>query len=408
MAIITNAFPFYPGEHFLEDEIKYWAESGVDKVLLVPLNQAGEPREVPQKIEVVRIKTARKFFFAVRAVWSPLLFRELWRLHKCRALGFRKLYAAIKCVAAVKMAEVQLDRLVSLHGAIDLAYCYWNDSQSYAACLLKKKGLIGKVVARAHGYDLYKERRLENYMPLKSQFIDFFDRIYVLSEQAYEYYEREYGLPKSIKISRLGVPVRNVKPKIRHAGFVHVISISYCHPVKRIDKIILALKIFSERNPKTRIAWSHIGDGALLEPLKNKAAEELSGLNVEFSFVGQLSNSEVRRFISEENIELIINASESEGIPVSLMEAMSVGIPAIAPSVGGISFLVREDNGFLLSSNPEPAEISVALEKALHDDRLNKKRVNARSWIMQNYNSEKNYKDFVVELESMVGSNEAK
>lgn len=40
--------------------------------------------------------------------------------------------------------------------------------------------------------------------------------------------------------------------------------------------------------------------------------------------------------------------SDSEGIPVSIMEAMSFGIPVIARNVGGMSEIVNEENGLLL------------------------------------------------------------
>lgn len=43
--------------------------------------------------------------------------------------------------------------------------------------------------------------------------------------------------------------------------------------------------------------------------------------------------------------------SDSEGIPVSIMEAMSFGIPVIARNVGGMSEIVNEENGLLLEND---------------------------------------------------------
>ena len=50
-------------------------------------------------------------------------------------------------------------------------------------------------------------------------------------------------------------------------------------------------------------------------------------------------------------MDYFINLSDSEGIPVSIMEAMSVGIPIIARDVGGNREIVTNNNGCLLEGD---------------------------------------------------------
>jgi glycosyltransferase involved in cell wall biosynthesis len=53
-------------------------------------------------------------------------------------------------------------------------------------------------------------------------------------------------------------------------------------------------------------------------------------------------------FYRKNHVDLFINVSETEGIPVSIMEAMSFGIPCIATNVGGVNEIVNNTNGFLV------------------------------------------------------------
>jgi N-acetylneuraminate synthase/N,N'-diacetyllegionaminate synthase len=53
--------------------------------------------------------------------------------------------------------------------------------------MLKNKNIIKKVVSRAHGGDLYEERCIKKYMPLKRQFADQMDVVYTISESGKKY-----------------------------------------------------------------------------------------------------------------------------------------------------------------------------------------------------------------------------
>ena len=48
------------------------------------------------------------------------------------------------------------------------------------------------------------------------------------------------------------------------------------------------------------------------------------------------------------SIDLLINTSSIEGIPLTAMEAVSQGVPVIAPNIGGMSELIIDgQNGYL-------------------------------------------------------------
>jgi len=48
-----------------------------------------------------------------------------------------------------------------------------------------------------------------------------------------------------------------------------------------------------------------------------------------------LPHNDVLNYYASNPVDVFINTSSSEGLPVSIMEAMSFGIPVIATNVGG-------------------------------------------------------------------------
>ena len=102
-------------------------------------------------------------------------------------------------------------------------------------------------------------------------------------------------------------------------------------------------------------------------------------------------------------IDLFINVSETEGIPVSIMEAMSFGIPCIATNVGGNPEIVNATNGFLISANPSVEEIKKVLIDfmQLNTEKHIELRRNARKTWEQNFNAESNYTQFFSELSAL-------
>jgi colanic acid/amylovoran biosynthesis glycosyltransferase len=62
-----------------------------------------------------------------------------------------------------------------------------------------------------------------------------------------------------------------------------------------------------------------------------------------------------------QRFDVIANVSDSEGIPVSLMEASAAGIPMVATDVGGNGEIVNVGNGVLIPADCDGATIGAAL-----------------------------------------------
>lgn len=405
LIILTNNFPYDGGEQFIESEIFYWKNSNFDEVLILPNRYKGQIRGIPPNISIVGKPSSkmRKLFFIFLAFFSPVFFKEILYIIKNEpSFFYKKLFIALKTTANTLLQKSRLNSILKKREGNNYVYSYWNDVTCYGACLLKRTGKIKKVFSRTHGFDLYEERREYSYMPLKRQFQQNIDKIFCLSQSAVSYYERKYSyLNTQLDIARLGVILPNNVPNyIQKDRCIRVLSLSYCSKVKRIDKIIDSLSSFAKQYSSISIEWTHIGNGELYANLKTKAQLiEKNQYNFKASLVGHKSNSEVLSILQKTDFDIFINTSESEGIPVSIMEAMSYGIPAIAPNVGGIADLVNSTNGFLLSENAELEEITNALSRFLLMSDRTSLKVNARNWVSEYFNASANYQKFVSHIE---------
>ena len=98
---------------------------------------------------------------------------------------------------------------------------------------------------------------------------------------------------------------------------------------------------------------------------------------------------------------MFINVSSSEGLPVSIMESSSCGLPTIATDVGGTGEIVSDGvNGRLISANPMPREIAAAVEEfaRMDSDAFDRWSAAARETWATHFDSDRNYRQFVAKM----------
>ena len=101
---------------------------------------------------------------------------------------------------------------------------------------------------------------------------------------------------------------------------------------------------------------------------KCKKQVESDGLQGKVHFLGNISIEEVQSELSEANC--LVVPSFQENAPLSIAEAMAVGVPVVAAKVGGIPEMI-EDGGTGLLIDPHDANsICEAVSKVLSDQKL--------------------------------------
>ena len=399
--ILTESFPYPGGDDYLLLEIEAWAETEY-RIIIAPARAPGAPFEIPAGVHVdlslarLHVRYAQAYF-ALRALASMLLWHDILKLAQIRELSVASALSCFRTVAKTLRSKQGIKRIHRMQGQLDLVYSYWNDTEAFAAALCKKHGDVTHLVSRAHGFDLYAERRPGNYLPVKDQVLDCFDAIFPVSEQGKHYLAARHDLPiAKVHVARLGIDPADFLCPSSPSGSFNVISIAYCVDIKRIDKLIVALGAFATRHPDIQLGWHHIGGGPLLQELTELADSTFAVLdNASVQFVGDLSNAEVLQFFIDHQVDVIVNTSDSEGAPVSLMEAMGCSVPAIAPRVGGIPEMVGDDRGFLINKLPNVDDIAEAMESALVRAKETDVRSAARDFIRLHHDARKNYSAFV-------------
>lgn len=402
LVLLTSRFPYPPGEEFLITEIielsKYFTSIHIIPTNFEPLMSQGKIKTVPKNVEIYSLSSDvnggfRKIGRIIELLVDIQSLR--WLVKELPAAGKHGLKAILKLVNWTAIAS-EIKRNIVRSGLLDrkgerVYYSYWLTPSATALAMLKEIFPEIKAVSRVHGGDLYLERHQPAYLPYQGKVIGALSKVYSISENGKKYLTNLYPVAKTqVSISRLGTINEHVftfksdKPKI-----LKLISCSYLKPVKRIHLLVEALT-----SAKIPIEWTHIGDG----PEKSKI-EELAGDlpgNIKVNFLGNLSNEEVIGNYKKNSYDLFVNVSESEGIPVTIMEAFSFGIPAVATNVGGTSELVDERNGYLLSREFHPEQLARILE-LFYESSLGYQSEKAQAayatWD-QKYNATKNYKAF--------------
>jgi glycosyltransferase involved in cell wall biosynthesis len=111
--------------------------------------------------------------------------------------------------------------------------------------------------------------------------------------------------------------------------------------VKRIDIFLQAVREVRDRLPAVRAVI--VGSGKLGDPLRSLARD--LGIDRQVRFAGHQENIETWLGASK----VFVLTSDSEGLSLSMMEAMMCGLPAVVSDVGDLGDLVRNGvNGYLV------------------------------------------------------------
>ena len=405
LILLDRKFPYETGEAFLESEIAETAKY-FDKILIYPDNIAKwekQTREITAKN--VETHIVEKNNFKKRKI--AYLFSSIGYIRQtCKIKGFKNKLAEAYFLAAansqakkiyndIKQSNIKKSDKIYL-------YSYWLYITAEVACILKSKlqseGYQNIIAfSRAHRFDIYEEKCKNNFLPHRQELLKNLDAIYPCSNNGTQYLINKYPeFKKKIKTSYLGTYNHGLRKYRKHSSF-NIVSCSRVAKVKRVNLIIDALE--GMKDSGLNLTWTHIGGGKLLEKTKQEASEKLNWMKVDF--LGQKNNTEVYDYYLNHDVDLFINVSSSEGLPVSIMEAISFGIPAIATNVGGTSEIVEDGaNGYLLPSNFEVKKLSQLIEKITTMDNLEYQKIrhaSRKKWQTQ-YQAQKNYSAFCTTL----------
>jgi glycosyltransferase involved in cell wall biosynthesis len=225
--------------------------------------------------------------------------------------------------------------------------------------------------------------------------------VHCVSDAGKRYLYSQYPeYDSKIMVNRLGVArngynIQTHKPTLNHWV---IVSCSSVIELKRVKLIMESVITFSKQNPSFTIEYTHFGDGPLMNELRSlKNQSKLANLKI--FLPGFVENENIVDFYKSHYVDIFINASTTEGgVPVSLQEAQSYGVPIICTNVGGNPEVLYPFNltGFLVSSNPSANEIAEVMNKfsKYTIEEMVKFRKNSYSNWNKKFNAANNFREF--------------
>lgn len=395
LIILSSSFPIGQKEPFLETEYKYLKNSFARIHFIVNytenVSQKLKTHLDPDSITTLKTSKQKDYTKILTSILNPTTFKEIYNILKNSEPKhwLMSIKIAIISYNNAKLISKKIQEIItekSLNNV--LLYSYWADDSAVAIAMTENPSIISKIT-RTHGWDLYPKVHQTPYLPYRTLIQRKLNYIFPISSKGIEIIKEDWKVPTTnVQTMRLGVPSRNLTNQKKSNQFT-IVSCSNIIPLKRVD--FIAKAIMSLTLP---VQWFHFGSGK--EQFK---IEEIIASNTihKIELKGHISNDDLIMFYEKTKIDLFINCSTTEGIPVSIMEAMSMGIPVIATNVGGTSEIVNNENGILLSANPSPQEIAAAITSfyEMSDDEYAYYSNNAYQTWDEKYNAEKNYKAFI-------------
>ncbi len=170
------------------------------------------------------------------------------------------------------------------------------------------------------------------------------------------YYASTAGLPRSflVKISDAQLRLQFGLPE-RGPIFL---SVSRLSPEKKVDILLRAFLQWAKSHPQGLLVI--IGDGSYRKKLERMAGQHSEGRRVRF--VGKIPNEQLAPWYSVATIFLYSSVTDTIGI--NIIEAMSAGVPVVAPDHYTTREIIRSDYNGILASQKASA-IALAMSGAM-------------------------------------------
>lgn len=412
LILLTNSYPYSSEETFIETEIPYLSKR-FDKIITLAVGlgkDAPKTREVPANVDSYNVGVTSKAVGRLIAMGKGLmnLVFSSKTPKDTRATDIKR-RIALEYVYARGEREFALCKNVlekydfSQYDSVTV-YSYWFFVTALIGCrvkqLVSKKCGNVRLVSRAHGYDVYDYTHPLNYLPLREYLLKNVDAVYPCSADGEKYIAGQFPeFKEKITHRYLGTKDCGVS-EINNECF-HIVSCSRMIGLKRVDRIASALALLKDSGVG-EIKWTHIGDGDTMQKVKEICDEKLGFMQVEL--VGRVANEDVMNFYRQEKVDILLNVSTTEGLPVSMMEVMSFSIPVIATDVGGVGEIVKDGfNGYLLSADFTDEELAEKLKEYIlsaKEDKLTMRK-NTRDFWKENFDAEKLYSEFSKEISAI-------
>ncbi|MEP2680148.1 MAG: glycosyltransferase [Sulfitobacter sp.] len=413
LLLTTFKYPYSIGEPFLTAELPYLRKH-FDRILVQPVIGMSEKRDLPEGFELcapIYHERAQKAFLAAKLLNPSVLLAAAQQARRLKKAGHTVSPQRILVWAAVRDGLERsegVQRLLAARGP-RAAYAYWGHTPALASGRLARAGIPFAV--RFHRVDLY-HYGAHNYVEGESspqcfpwrEDIAAADRLIFISDHGREYYSQTWNVPnfdQKARVSRLGTSDAGHcgKDPIPGGPFV-LVSCSRISAVKQVHLIGQLAAELAKLGRK--VIWHHFGAGdyarslGIIESLRTQP-----GLEIHLN--GWVDNAKLMEFYRTTSVDLFANLSLSEGVPVSIMEAISFDIPVLATAVDGTPEAVVENKSGILCSLEEAGRSPALAQRVVQALSHNKssKAFEPRQLWEERFHAERNFAKHASDLSAL-------
>ena len=390
IAYLCNSYP-EPSEWYVAEEINELQRRSADVIACSVLRPASlkASAEPPDAVYLLPLTMSGSLV----AVW--LLIRRFTSIHDLifRVLrGREPLARRVRTLAHTFLGAYCAARLK--HFSPDHIHVHHGYFAAWVGMVASRLLNIGFSMT-LHGSDLlvradYLDTKLQN---CKFCFtVSDFNRRYIL-----EHYRDVEA--RKILVQHLGVDPELWKRRSQKqpSSVFRVLSVGRLHPVKNHTFLLQACRMLKSAGIEYRCTIAGEGD----ERLRLESLCAQLELGNEVTFVGQISRSEMRDLYAQTDV--VVLTSLSEGIPLTLMEAMAMECIVLAPSITGIPELVIDGTTGFLYQPLVMEDFLIRLQQIRGAGHLHRNiRRAARQQVVRNFNMHRNRGLFVSTLLSQL------
>lgn len=262
--------------------------------------------------------------------------------------------------------SVYFSKLISTHG-IEHIHAHFLWAAGTSAWIISQMLKIPFSIT-VHAFDIFDKNRIDNLFRHKLQRASF---IVAISDYNKKLLIEKYNTEEAkIHVIHCGIEKR-ILSEIDKRKFENevpfIVSVGRLTQKKGFKYLIESLKLLNEKGLKFRAEI--IGDGEDRELLKILIKD--FKLNDKVALRGEMSNKEVVSTMKRADLfvlpSIITESGDMDGIPVVLMEAMALGIPAISTDISGIPELIENEINGLLVPEKDILALTGAMESLLID-----------------------------------------
>jgi glycosyltransferase involved in cell wall biosynthesis len=189
------------------------------------------------------------------------------------------------------------------------------------------------------------------------------DRIIAVSNALRDEFVAQMSIrPDLVEVIPNGIEFRDIPKSARDDERPMIGTVARLAPQKGVDTFIRAAALIHETHPSAR--FTIIGDGPLRKSLQ--ALANGLGINDCMEFLG--FRSDALEIVSTFDVFVLSSTWETFGL--TLVEALSQGVPVVASNVGGIPEIIDGEKTGLLAESGDPNDFAAKIRRFLDDKNL--------------------------------------